>query len=631
MEEQKARPLFEDKAFEESPKHKGICDFVFGVKESFYSSDHFSFAKKKAEVIKNLVNMTWAKGTKTTKYGYMTGMAHMVYHSTLDTLEDLLDTDELITATALNRGGNGVKLAEDLGHYANNILLNCEYTQHLSRRFPYLLTYGHSPAYDSWEHNQGWAVKAQAPSVGPGGFAWTREMDVTLNRAKPIILHPLNVFGSVEHHIHEQPFKGWIKRWNLADVYKAEAKQTAEKKPLYNPKALERMKAILSKGGQEADQHFHVDGKRDIDTSEITKNDKTKEAFIDVVHYRGRLQSVDGFRSDPNTYEVELTKNFVLRLTEQPVDMFDPRTDMMTHPYMSSPFGGTYIDPVVGHQRMTDLLNNTVLENIIDSMHRFYTYRYEDIQNIEDLKNPRGLQTFLELSQGGQPPALIEGGRSGPAMDALQLVDRINQDRQRFSTTDQEAGAEQKGKTATESKILLSSSSKRLRAGVKRLSKHAIIPQVRNLIFLSLVNQTPQQRVAFSRTGEMIQMTPEHMAALQNNTLIRLNDSVTRNKYEDNLRNSEFYINSLKILAQVQDPGYAVKVLRYLGKESGIKDIDEILPAPAPPDASAPPAAPAPGQPMPGGPPMPPQAAPPEPDFDALLQQARQEGMNVPA
>ncbi|OGT56698.1 MAG: hypothetical protein A3E01_00350 [Gammaproteobacteria bacterium RIFCSPHIGHO2_12_FULL_63_22] len=624
------KPLFQDTAFEESPKHKGICDFIFGVKEAFYTSEHFSFAKKKAEVIKNLVNMTWAKGTKTTKYGYMTGISHMVYHSTLDTLDDLMDHDELVTATALNRGGNNVKIAEELGYYANNVLVNTEYSKHLSKRWPYLLTYGHSPTYDSWVHNQGWAVKAQAPSVGPGGYQWTREMDVTQNRARSLLLHPLNVFGSVEHAIDEQPYKGWIKRWTLADVHRAEAMTTANKQPIYNPKALAAMKAILGKGGQEADQNYHTDGKRDIDTSEVTNNSKMKQSYIDVVHFRGPLQMVDEFRLDPNIYEVEATKNFVLRLTEQPVDLFDTRTDMMTHPYMGSPFGGTYIDPVVGHHRMTDLLNNSTLESVLDSLHRYTAYRYEDITNIEDLKNPRGLHTFLELAAGGRAPVFMENQRSGPASDALQFVDRIKQDLQRFSTTDQEAGLEQKNKTLGESQILMAASSKRLRAGIKRLSKFAIVPQVKNLVFLSLVNQTPEQRVAFSRTGEAIQMTPEHMAALQNNTLIRLNDSVTRNKYEDNLKNSEFYINSLKILANVQDPGYAVKVLRYLGKESGIKDIDEILPAPAPPVVPGPMAAPVPGQPMPG---MPPQGMPPpEMDFDAMLAQARtEEGVNVAA
>lgn len=620
------------KGYEDSPKYKGVCDFIFAVKETFFTSEQFQFAKKKAEVIKNLVNMTWAKGTKTTKYGYMTGICHMVYRSSIETLEDLLDTDELITATALNRSANNVKLAEDLGHYANNVLVGCDYSQHLSKRFPYLLTYGHSPAYDTWEHNQGWVVKPQAESVGPGGFPWGREMDVTLNRAKSYLLHPLNVFGSVEHPIDEQPWKGWIKRWTLADVFKAEAKTTADGKPIYNPKALERMKAILEKGGQEADQHFHTDGKRDLDSSEVTKNDKMKQAYVDVVHFRGPLNWADGFRLDPNIYEVECTKNFILRITEQPVDFFDPRTDMMTHPYMSSPFGGTYIDPVVGHQKMVDLLNNLTLESIVDNLHQIITYQYEGINNIEDLKSPRGLKTFLELTATGAAPQFVERQRSGPASDALQFIQGIQEDRQRLSTTDQEAGLEQAGKTATESKILLASSSKRLRAGVKHIAKFCIRPQVKNLVYLSLVNQTPEQRRAYTRTGEEIALGPEHMAALQSNTLFRLNDSVTRNKYEDNLRNSEFYINSLKILANVQDPGYAVKVLRYLGKESGIKDIDEILPAPAPPQVQTMPAAPVPGNPMqaPGMAPPAQPAAPP--DFDALLQQSRQEeAMNVAA
>lgn len=620
------QPLDTTTAFEESPKHKGICDFIFAVKEAFYSSEQFSFAKKKAEVIKNLVNMTWAKGTKTTKYGYMTGIAHMVYRSTLETFEDIMDHDELFVGDALNRSKNNAKLAQDLGHYANNVAAACNYGQHLSKRFPYVLTYGHSPALDVWEHNQGWVVKPQAPSVGPGGSQWGREMDVTLNRAKPIILHPWNVFGSPDHPIDEQPYKGWLKRWTIADVVKAEKMTDAAGRPIYNPKALEKMKEILGKKGQEADQNYHQDGKRDLDSSEVTRNEKAKQAYIDVVCFRGPLSLVDGFTLDPNIYEVECTRNFLLRMTEQPVDFFDPRTDMMTHPYMSSPFGGTYVDPTVGHQRMTDLINNLTLESVVDNLHQIIAVNYEGITNIEDLKNPKGLKTILEIQAGGQAPQFVERQRSGPASDALQFAQTIREDLQRFSTTDQEAGLEQGGKTLGESKILLAASSRRLRAGIKLLAKFAIRPQIKNLVYLSLVNQTPEQRRAYTRSGEEIPLGPEHMAALQNGTVFRLNDAVTRNKYEDNLKNSEFYINSLKILANIQDPGYAIKVLRHIGRESGIKDIDEILPAPAPAVVSPGPAAAAPGAPM-----MPPAPQGPA-DFDSMLQQARaEEGLNVAA
>ncbi len=115
-------------------------------------------------------------------------------------------------------------------------------------------------------------------------------------------------------------------------------------------------------------------------------------------------------------------------------------------------------------------------------------------------------------------------------------------------------------------------------------------------------------------------MTPAHMAALQNGTLFRLNDAVTRSKFEDNLKNSEFYTNALKILANVQDPGYAIKVLRHIGRESGVKDIDEVLPAPVPADANPPQA--------PGMPAQPGQQAPASaPDFDTMLRQAREEGV----
>lgn len=611
------RPLYEETPYEEQKEHKAIADYIFAVKEAFYSSEQFHFARQKAEVLKNLDQMVHAKGTKRTKYGYISGAINGAKQSTLDTLEDITDTDELIQTTAINRGGQNVEIAEDLGHYINNLLLNCDYKRHLFERYPYLLIYGHSPAFDTWEHNQGWAVKPVAGSSGPGDFQWTRQMDVVLNRVKCVAPHPWNVFGSVEHNIHHQPFRGYIKRWTIADVVRAEKKVTAEGKPLYNPKAIAKMKTILGKKGQEADQNYHQDGKRDLNTTEGASSDRIKQPFVDVVYFQGPLSMVDGMELDPNVYEVECIKGCILRITEQPVDDYKSITDMMTHPYMGSPFGGTFMDPIVGHAKIGDLLQNLTLENLVDSMHRYYTYRYEDITNIEDLKTPRGLQTFLELSgMNARPPQLIEGQRNGPAMDALQFLKVLDTDRQRLSVTDQEAGLSDGDKTLGESKILLAGSSKRIRAAVKRLMTFGVIPQVKNIAFLSLVNQSPDQRRVYTRKGKEIILTPEHAQAFLTNTVFRINDSVTRNKYEDNLRNAEFYINAFKILGQIQDPSFAIKVLRYLGKESGIKDIDENLPPPAPIQAGAPGQAPGPA------------AAPAAPagpmDFDALIQQARQ-------
>jgi hypothetical protein len=609
------RPLYEEQAYEDSPQDKGIVDFIFAVKDAFYSSDQFGFAKQKAEVIKNLIQLVHAKGSKRTKYGFIGGVVNGAYQSTLDTMEDLVDTDELIQTTAINRGGDNVALVEGLGHYANTVLMGCQYKQHLYERFPYLLTYGHSPAFDTWQHNQGWAVKAAAASSGPGDFAWTREMDVVLNRVKCIAPHPFNVFGSVEHNVHNQPYRGWIKRWTIADVVRAEAKKDANGRPLYNPKGIAKMKGILGKKGQEADQHFHQDGKRDLGTQQ-TSSDRIKQPYVDVVYFQGPLNLVDGLELDPNIYEVECIKGCVLRKTEQPVDDYKSITDMMTHPYMGSPFGGTFMDAIVGHQRIGDLLQNLTLENLVDSMHRYYTYRYEDIANMEDLRSPRGLQTFLELTGiNARPPQLIEGQRNGPAMDALQFLKVIDTDRQRLSVTDQETGLSDGDKTLGESKILLAGASKRIRAALKRMSTFGITPQVKNIVFLSMVNQSAEQRRTYTRDGKEIVLTPAHAQAFFTNTIFRINDTVTRNKHEDNLKNAEFYINAFKILGNIQDPTFAIKILRYLGKESGIKDIDENLPPPAPIQAGVP------GQ----APPMAAQPAPAGPmDFDTLIQQARQ-------
>lgn len=612
-----AKPLYDDKGYTEDARNLKAVDYISNFKKEYYESDHFKFVRNRAETLKHLYNMTHKPGAKKQKYGIIGSLTQGVFHNYIDSLEDLFDQDELVTATALKSGNEAQTLAEDLASYANNILQNTEYIKHLFKRFPYLLFYGHSPAFDSWVYNTGWAVKPKYRSVGPGEIDWTREADVTLNRVKSYALHPLNTFADITLGIDDQTQRGYIKRWYLQDVHQALARKTKSGEPVYNQQALQKLIAMMAKGENTADDNYYQDGKRDQDSTEVGRNRFTRQSYIDVTYYRGNLQGAEGFRDDPNIYEVECTKGMCLRITEQPVDLFCPMTDMMTHPHSGSPFGATYLDSIVPHQKVGDTVQNLMLENLVDSMHRIYAYKYEDIRNLEDLRNPRGMQTFLEINQGGQVPVMLGDQRSGSFQDALKYLEILDNDRKRFSASDQELGVGSEGQTATEAKILLSSGSKRLRAGVKRISRYGVVPQIRHIIFQSMVHQTPEQRQVFTRGGDQMQIGPKHFEALLTGALIRINDNVTRDKYADSMKAAEFYINAFKIAPALNTPDNGIKLIRYLGKEQGIKDIDVIFPEPMPVQI--------PGQDGPAMPGMPPQPAAPEPvDYEAMMNQMGQ-------
>lgn len=616
--------LTQEKPYQAEEKHKHVIEFVNKVAADYWESDGFKMYKDRSEGIKFLINQRWRKAPPT-KYKFRLGIARAAYDNYVDAYHDLFDVDKLLIFTPERTGDAHRALTRQNEDFANKVLRGAKYKQSLFQRLAYLPDYGWSPAYGDFVYTEGWRIKPQADSQTPGGFTFKKEWDTLTNQPKSLVIHPYRWFGSYCHSAQEQAGQGMVCRWYIEQVIQAMGKVDGEGRPLYNLEVLQRWAKQMQAGKSEASQYYHQDGAEDADRTSKVQYDKASRPYIDVYVYSGPL-GCKGYEGDPNHYIVECSGKEIARIAENPVgDFFSAWTHAQTHPYRSSPMSRSFLDAIRPHAQIDDLLINLAVENQVDSLHRFWAFYDDDLLDSEPLKNPRGANSFIELKdRGGFIPKRLGDERSGAMADLQALWKLFDLDRQRVGATDQEMGVQgnTQDKTATAAQILKSASSKRIRAAAKRFSNDAIIPEAKYLVFLALQHYSPEQRILMSKDGEPLQLTPQHVQTLLYDTEWRVNDSITRDKFEAAARAANFYTFAFKFLPTLGQPEYAVRVLNMLGHEQDIPGVDEILPVPKMPTIdSAPELAPAPlpgpQQPAPAAPPAPPEF--PEAEMAAMM------------
>lgn len=153
---------------------------------------------------------------------------------------------------------------------------------------------------------------------------------------------------------------------------------------------------------------------------------------------------------------------------------------------------------------------------------------------------------------------------------------------------------------------------------VKNFSRDAVIPQVKNLVMLALVNSPPQLRKVLS-DGQEIQIGKEQIDWWLTSANARVSDSVTRDRETELIRWNSFIDKAIQVLPDLATPDNMVEALRLGAEMYGFPQskIDTMLPPPAKVDANAP-AAPA----------MPPVPEMPQPEAQGL--EVSEGAMNVP-
>jgi hypothetical protein len=609
-------PLLRDQPYKpDTEGDKVRIEWVKSRKAEYYDSDQFKTYKKRCERMKHLVNQSWEAGKKPHKYGFRFGIARAAQDNYTDALTDLFDLDEFVACTPLHGGKESQEYASQMQDFINNMLQGIGYKKTWWDRINYLPDYGWSPAYSDFVYQEGFQPIVNVKSQTQGGFSFDRKWTTILNQPKSMVLHPYNWWGNPNCSSDHQ-YQGYTVRCYLPQLLAMKQKVDDKGMPLYNLDAIDAIMQKMAKGESKADPHFTVAGDRDLVKSSDQKN---AMPFTDVTVYTGTLEGCKGHDGDFNTYIIECCDGYMLRFAEDALSgMFSTMTHARTHPFRNSPFSRSFLDAIVPHQSINDLLMNLGIENQVDGMHRMWAYYADDLLDENELKHPRGLNSFLELrDKTSMVPKPLEFGQSAALKDMESLFGVLEHDRQRVSMSDQEIGipGNGQGDTATQASILKSAGTKKIRACAKRISAGALIPEIRSLTMLALMHSTPDKLRITSRDGQIIQMTPEHVQQFLTGLDMQVNDNVTRDKWEEAARKAGFWGNALKMLGTLSQPEYAIRLIRREAREAGFKkdEIDEIVPEPQIPNLTPP--LPPPGSGVPGGPgaSFPPAAAPASP------------------
>jgi hypothetical protein len=586
------KPVTGERAFQDTDeaKHRKIVEYVNARKKAYFDSPDYKAYIARVNSAKLLVNQDTRN--LDTRFKMRFGLMRAGYDNLVDSFDDLFDVDDLIICRP--DGKNTEQLAQDWQLYSNRLLRSIRYNDHLSDRFLYIPDYGWSVAHDSYRLNQGWQVKAQSKvSAIPNfeDFEFGMEMDTLMDQPLPEIVRPDQWFGSVTS-AREQPFQGTIKRWYLRDVYAAMEMKDAKGNNLYNVQALQKLCDLMSKGHQDADEYARIREEMGELGKDVDKGEKDRGPFVDVIRFYGPLNEISDseLAKDPNEYYVECTRSVLLRWQENPRDRYTPFTHARSHRYRNNPFSRSYLDAMLPHQQFNDLLVCMGSESLVDNLSKHWAYWPEDMIDPDDFTNPKGLNAFIELQGLGRLPQVVQAQRSGAFTDIKDLLVLFDRDRQRVGATDQEMGVQggTQDKTATAARLLASATSKKVRSMIKRISRDAVLPQVRNLVMLSLVHGNPERRKFLAGDRE-VRLTGEHlkwwMQAWVTESQIMINDTITRDRNEEAMKATTFFQYAQQMVgANMIPPDSAVHILRYSAELSGIPQdiIDKALPPPLP-------------------------------------------------
>ena len=586
------RPVTGERAFEETDekKHRKIVEYVNAKKAEYFDAPEYKAYMAKVSEAKLLINQD-VRGLET-RMKLRFGLMRAGYDNLVDALDDLFDVDDLVTCRPDGSQEEGV--ASAMQAYLNRMLRSIHHHEHLSERFLYIPDYGWSIAHDSYQFSDGWVVKPQAKTVLPGfeGFDFGMEEDIYMDRPTSEIVRPDHWFGAVDMSGRSQQFQGTLKRWYLRDVLSAMERKDKAGKALYNLRDLDKLSKLMEKGHQDADQYYKLKedmGDMGKDVVFDTKN-RNRAPYVDIVRFHGPLNEISDseLAKDPNEYYVECTRSCLLRWQENPRDRFTNYTHGRSYPYRNNPFSRSYLDTTKTHQIFNDFLVCTSTEAILENLTRHWAVWEDDLLDPNDFYSPRGLNAFLQLQNQGRVPQLVDGGRVGAFENIKDLLTLFDRDRQRSGPTDQEMGVQggTADKTATTARILAAATDKTKRSMVKRLVRHAVLPQIKNLGMLSFVHGKPEN-LKFMSGDRQIQLGGDHlkwwMRVWMTDSQILVNDTITRDRNEEAMKATTFFQYAQQMVGQLP-PDSTISILRYSAELSGIPQnvIDKALPAPLP-------------------------------------------------
>lgn len=562
---------------------RDVLDYVNRFANAYYDSQEFAKYKQKTSTIKYAIDQEWEPGTIKSKYRFKFAVARGANDNIINSVEDLTDVENWVIIHPLQSGKEIKKMADDMEDFANNLLYKIKFGEYFNDRFAYIPAYGWSIAYDEFLYSEGYRIKPKVDSQSVNGITWDKLADTLCNEPRGKIIHPYNWFGELNKPVWKQSNQGYVCKWYARDVVQAMAKVDGEGRPLYNKKALNNLLKMIETGKGELDIRYSDNPNRDSKYKEDIQNDNIENS-VNVRFYIGTLNGAKGFYDDPNTYNVVYSNTLVLRFAEEPIDNVSPFNHMQTHPKTDCPIPRTPLDSMIPHNKINDTLINFGIENVIDSMMRFWSFNEEDYINPEAFKQPPGLNVILYMKNANVKPPQVSEYKTTSLESYERLNQMIERDRQRstMGTTDLESGVQGKtaDKTATATRAMYEALDKSTRAMIKRVIKRSVVPEIKYFIVLALQHFTSEQFRFVNRDGDEISITPELAINFMQNMTLKINDSITRNRALEAANLESFLTFAMQILPQLQSPATAIDLLRMFAREKGIKSVDLILDEP---------------------------------------------------
>lgn len=591
------QPYPDMQADSDKAKSRARIEFISSRFTDFRSSDHFTKYEKKCRTIRRLINQDIPPELKKSKFNIVTGLMRGSFDNLRDFVQNAYDQDEIFNLTSMVADPAKKKLVDDLNEYQINFFNAIKYKKHVFRVSEWMIEQGWAISHTYYQPRNGWATKPQADPDAPGGIRWTQEQDKRLGKPKSNIINPRNWAGSLNHHIDDQPYQIFVKRWVYSDVIRAMAMKNEAGAPIYNLDALNKLKVDFEKkqtgGGK---MEYIQDGPRDEVGTRGDNNKKSSDpTYVDVLYYSGPLSEVRGHEGDDNRYFVEATDKLELRFHENQMDEeFSELVHFQSHSDKSSPFSMSPLDPMINYEKVNSFLISLGLEGQVDSMTRYLQVYEDDFINPEVLSNPKHLVNMLRAKDANaKPPMWVEPGRSASLDDLTKIFQVLDRWGQRVGTTDQEMGVlgGTQDKTATAANILMSAASKKNQAFLRRLSD-GFAQEAKQALLLDLMYSDMRTKATYSRDGQAIKLTPEHVEAFVSGSMIRVTDWITRDRGQELQKVMNAMTVTKDILMGLGSPDPAVRMARDYLKTAGMKDIDNILPDPDKVDLSKPPAPP---------------------------------------
>ncbi len=610
----KQRPYTAPQDDKDKQKQRARIEYINARVTDFRASDHFTKYERKVKTIRRLINQELPPELKKSKFQIISGMMRGGRDNLRDFIQNSLDADEIFNLVPTVADPAKKRAVDELNEYQINFANAIKYKEHAFRLSEWMIEQGWAISHTYFKARNGWATKPQADPSAPGGIRWTQEQDRFLGKPIGEICNPRNWAGSLDHHIDDRPMDILVKRWSYSDVVRAMARKDQDGNPIYNPDALNKLKADFEKkqANGSAKCEYIQDGAGDVPGGRGEDAKRGSDStYVDVMYYSGPVSDIRGHETDENRYFIEATSNLELRFCENQMDEdWAEVIHFQSHSEKSSPFTQAPLDPMINYEKVNSFLMGLGIEGQVDSMTKYLQFYEDDFINPEVISNPRHLVNMLRAKESTtKPPQWVEPQRSASLDDLQKIFNVLDKWGQRIGTTDQEQGVSQgPDRTLGETQILLQAATQKSQAFSRRFCE-GLNQEFKQMLLLDLMYSDTRKKALYSRSGKPINLGPEHVVAFVTNTTVQVRDWITRNRGLELQKIMNAMTVCKDILVALGSPDPAIRMARAYLKTAGLKDVDEMLPDPDKLDANPPP---------PGAPPAPP-GAPPAPGMNEEL------------